>query len=170
MKQCFRCEETKPIDEFSRNGKYHRSECKVCERKSQAVYRKLHAHRRVAADRKRWLAKREQLLAQNRAWCKRNPERHAEISRNYYARKNGTLGDVPTNIKELLREEQRGLCFYCFSDLTKSHLEHKIPLSRDGRHDKSNLCLSCPSCNLRKGTKTAEEFMGGDDLSSVNVK
>ncbi len=38
-----------------------------------------------------------------------------------------------------------------------------VPLSRGGTNGRENLCLSCPDCNLRKGTKTVNEF-----LSTVN--
>lgn len=56
--------------------------------------------------------------------------------------------------------DQEGLCYYCGVDLRKTgfHEEHKTPLSRGGANDKENICLSCPPCNLRKNTKTEEEF------------
>ncbi len=38
-------------------------------------------------------------------------------------------------------------------------LDHKIPLSRGGRHEVLNWCLACRNCNQRKHTKTAEEFV-----------
>lgn len=52
-------------------------------------------------------------------------------------------------------------CAYCGKDLEKYHVDHKIPICRGGCNDKSNLAISCPSCNLRKGRKTVEEFIGG---------
>ena len=57
--------------------------------------------------------------------------------------------------------EQQGLCFYCDKDLNSIgfHREHMVPLSRGGTNDRDNLCLSCPNCNLRKGSKTADEFL-----------
>ena len=41
-------------------------------------------------------------------------------------------------------------------------LHLKIPtftlVGRGGKHENENVVLSCPSCNLRKGSKTEEEF------------
>lgn len=55
--------------------------------------------------------------------------------------------------------EQHGECFYCDAGLgRKFHVEHKTPLIRGGSHSRDNICLSCSTCNLRKGTKTAAEF------------
>lgn len=52
-------------------------------------------------------------------------------------------------------------CFYCGVTIaaSQSHLEHKRPVSRGGDNRRGNIALSCPSCNLKKGRKTHEEFM-----------
>jgi 5-methylcytosine-specific restriction endonuclease McrA len=77
------------------------------------------------------------------------------------ARKLSQAGAVPHNIEEILFEKQSGLCFYCSGDLnlTGYHQDHKMPLAKGGLHDETNLCLACPSCNVRKSTKTVEQFM-----------
>lgn len=49
-------------------------------------------------------------------------------------------------------------CAYCGIELKDYHLEHVTPLSRGGSHSKSNIVISCPSCNLSKGTNTLEEW------------
>jgi hypothetical protein len=59
-------------------------------------------------------------------------------------------------------------CVYCgFQDERNGsdaglalHVDHALPLSRGGTDEPSNLVTSCVNCNLRKGDKTAEEFMG----------
>lgn len=62
---------------------------------------------------------------------------------------------------ERLLFEQKGRCFYCSTPLSaERHLEHKVPLARGGAHALENVCWSCPPCNLRKSTKTAQEFLG----------
>jgi|ERR1035437_3573496 5-methylcytosine-specific restriction endonuclease McrA len=53
-------------------------------------------------------------------------------------------------------------CFYCKVGVKRGinlHLDHKMPLSRGGAHTIDNLVPSCATCNLRKGTKTPEEFL-----------
>lgn len=59
--------------------------------------------------------------------------------------------------------EQNYVCFYCERVLFDNyHIDHKIPLSRGGTSNKENLCAACPSCNLKKKDKTAEEFLDTD--------
>lgn len=53
-------------------------------------------------------------------------------------------------------------CFYCKVSVMRKvnlHLDHKTPLSRNGAHTIDNLAPACATCNLRKGTKTVEEFL-----------
>ena len=38
------------------------------------------------------------------------------------------------------------------------HIEHKVPLSKEGSNYPENLALSCPDCNWAKGVKTSIEF------------
>jgi hypothetical protein len=59
-------------------------------------------------------------------------------------------------------EKSSGACHYCSTTLDLRgdwHVEHMVPLVRGGSDHISNLVASCPPCNLKKGTKTAEEFM-----------
>ena len=63
------------------------------------------------------------------------------------------------DVLDIVRE-QENLCFYCKCDLKENyHLDHKIPLSKEGLDRKENICATCPSCNLRKGNKTYKEFL-----------
>lgn len=39
------------------------------------------------------------------------------------------------------------------------HIDHIIPRHRGGTNDESNLQLLCRSCNVKKGTRTMEEFL-----------
>ena len=49
-------------------------------------------------------------------------------------------------------------CIYC-GEKKKPTIDHKVPLARGGTNDISNLVPACGSCNSRKGTKTAKEFL-----------
>lgn len=163
MNICTKCECLKLLEEFSKDSSNKstgiRTDCKTCNRKMQAKLRPFKKKEKAAYDRQRWIINKERLLAQNRNWVCRNRARRNEIDRNRHHRKLANLGDVPTDIKEILFKQQQGICFYCKASLEKSHLEHKTPISRGGLHDRNNLCLSCPPCNLKKGTKTVEEFL-----------
>jgi 5-methylcytosine-specific restriction endonuclease McrA len=53
-------------------------------------------------------------------------------------------------------------CLYCgIKVMRKSnlHIDHKVPLVRNGSHTIENMAPSCMQCNLQKGTKTSEEFI-----------
>lgn len=58
-------------------------------------------------------------------------------------------------------DRDEGRCQYCgcllFFDCF--HVDHRLPVIRGGTNDTDNLCASCPDCNLRKHTMTAEEFL-----------
>lgn len=49
-------------------------------------------------------------------------------------------------------------CEYCKKPIDKYHLEHMQPISKGGKSEFINLCISCPECNLSKGVLTADEF------------
>ena len=68
------------------------------------------------------------------------------------------------DVKAAIFEEQDGLCYLCGESLygrldDPLSIEHKIPISRGGSDDVSNIALAHLSCNMRKGTKTPEEFL-----------
>ncbi len=114
--------------------------------------------------------------AYTREWCKRNKEHRREYNNRWYktpqglaharrhnqnrrARKLKAEGSFTAEDIKDLYATQGGRCYYCSVDLKEGyHIDHMTPLIRGGRNDVSNLCLACPRCNLRKHTKTAEEF------------
>lgn len=62
--------------------------------------------------------------------------------------------------QENIREFGKLTCVYCEEGCENDwHLEHMIPLSREGTNNKNNLAIACPTCNRRKHTKTADEFL-----------
>lgn len=57
-----------------------------------------------------------------------------------------------------LYEIHDGCCYYCGRAEARLQIEHVRPLSRGGKHIKSNIVLACSSCNGSKGTSTEEAF------------
>lgn len=58
-------------------------------------------------------------------------------------------------------EQQGGRCYWCQKELNGIyHIDHRIPLSRGGSNDASNLVIACPTCNMRKGSKLPYEWCG----------
>jgi hypothetical protein len=80
-----------------------------------------------------------------------NPDKVREWSSTRHKRKTGRLprGTVKNKIAS-----QNGLCVYCQQDITvKYHVDHIIPLSKNGKHEESNIQILCPTCNVKKSAK-----------------
>lgn len=72
------------------------------------------------------------------------------------ARGEHTAADI-----QKLYENQHGLCWWCQKRLKgEFHVDHRIPLSRGGTNDISNLVIACPQCNMSKGAKLPHEWNG----------
>jgi 5-methylcytosine-specific restriction endonuclease McrA len=63
-----------------------------------------------------------------------------------------------TTKRDYVVDQWQGKCAYCDEQVSKIELEHVIPRSRGGGQSVKNLVLACPTCNQRKGKRTAEEF------------
>lgn len=58
-----------------------------------------------------------------------------------------------------LRIRDEGKCQYCniFIPLGKETIDHVIPKCKGGKHEWTNIVLSCVSCNQKKGWKSPEQ-------------
>ncbi len=120
-----------------------------------------HPERTRTIHQKYYMNNQEECRKRNEKWNKENTDKCKTYSRRRRACKLQQMGEWPipeaTFIAELL--ETHPFCYYCQEPLGDGyHIEHMIPLSRGGLHDYRNVVLSCPPCNMRKGTKTAKEF------------
>lgn len=112
-----------------------------------------------------WKANKPILQSKRREWGEtehgKTLTRAASIRRKS-RKKSATVQGVDEAVKAILTAT--GIkCFYCSASLTRNtvHIEHKTPLIRGGLHSADNIVPSCAPCNLRKGTRTAEEFICG---------
>ena len=96
--------------------------------------------------------------ASRNAWLAANPDKKRVYSQNRRARKTGTSGNVPSNMVEILFEQQNGVCACCGEPLVEYHIDHIIPLALGGEHSASNLQLLLPKCNMMKGAKHPDEY------------
>jgi len=166
LKRCIRCKEQKPLTAFSKrnyvtkNGKGrpsigYESRCKPC------------ACARVA---ERTKANPEHVAALRRATYRRNHERTRQYQKDQRARYaahnaryrvgRGLKSNDPPEIRALYAEAARitALIQCCpvwdLPELQKSvHVDHKIPISKGGKHVIENLQLLPAGLNMRKGNR-----------------
>ena len=187
-KRCSSCEALKPLDEFSVNktGKQAgivASVCKACKciKAKERRQRNLKAARIKGLEsyyrnrdsaleykRRHYEENREAERARTKAYIAANPDiarsnNHARRARLLDAEGKYSAADVSTKLAE-----QGGKCFWCEVDLDGVyHVDHIVPVSKGGSNWPSNICCSCPPCNLRKGATLPEQFRRR--LSESNV-
>lgn len=65
---------------------------------------------------------------------------------------------VPVDLQRSVRESFADCCAYCRTaenlSVTTFEFEHILPLSAGGETSADNLCLSCPTCNRFKASRT----------------
>lgn len=173
-KVCTKCEIEKPLTEYNKEKRVKsglRACCKECNKANSKKYRQENREKIKAQKKKYRQENREKERTRHKKWEQENREKVRASSRlsraKRKARKLKTQVEVIT--PDLLKEHwienniDPEKCFYCEEGLYE-HLEHCVPLSRGGTHTKDNLVPSCASCNLSKGTKTADEFIEYQEL------
>ena len=150
--------------------KDHTEECKVISRQyykdnkdaileGKKVYQIENREQIQKTKRIHYLKNRDRIRKTNAEYGKSPAGRRA--AKASYAKRRSAEGSFTAEDIKDLYATQGGRCYYCSVDIENNfHIEHMTPLSRGGRNDVSNICLACAPCNLRKHTKTAEEFIG----------
>lgn len=112
----------------------------------------------------------ERAKANDAAWRVNNPEKARLKDQKRRAMKLGASdgSTISACDIEAMLADQHGMCAYCKCKLNgKYHIDHFVPLARDGLHSRDNLILSCPSCNLQKGAKPPLQFMNTKEPSKI---
>lgn len=92
----------------------------------------------------------------NKKYRDKNPDKMREWSITRNLRK---VGRLPNGTVKTKMANQNGLCVYCEIDVTKKyHIDHIVPLAKGGEHKADNIQILCPSCNVKKWTKSHQEF------------
>lgn len=66
------------------------------------------------------------------------------------------------SFNRFIRKRDKHICYLChtYIELGESDIEHDIPLVRWGKTTEENCHDSHHRCNMRKGRKTANEYLG----------
>jgi 5-methylcytosine-specific restriction endonuclease McrA len=178
VKSCSKCKLSKPLSEFVKDSTQADGRTRWCKSCKSAKYFE-HAEHNKSRQRAFFRANRQAHYDTMLRWKAKNTDRYLAIRRKA-GRKfdahnpHAAIARAQTRLARLaalpatLTPEQwvetleffNYRCAYCGTDSGNLHQEHMIPLSRGGGYTKGNIVPACAVCNGRKGTKTAEEFLG----------
>lgn len=165
-KKCGRCGEWKPFRMFIKQpgtpfGLH--SYCGSCNFDWCQSYRGVKAEDRpIYKPRKAPMTKEQRRIRRNERAKESRKRRHYKITfynrlRMHKLRAGGAMPDKWEIQKMLCMQDAR--CVYCSTLLETYHIDHKIPVSRKGTNDISNLQLLCPPCNIKKRDRTHDEYL-----------
>lgn len=115
----------------------------------------------------RYLTTRDVSLERSRKWREDNPGKSAALQRVWRqqnrervrASKRARKTAKRITLVRELTKLQRGRCAYCRIRLSdEMHVDHVTPLKRGGPDRRSNLQLTCESCNLTKSAQDPIDF------------
>jgi len=114
----------------------------------------------LAKQRSSYGESRERRIAYQKKWVKANPEASREIKRAYkMRRKNIEVDGASSSEVAAWAKSEIKVCHWCGVKCESDyHIDHYFPLSKGGKHDISNLVISCPTCNVRKNAKDPYKF------------
>jgi 5-methylcytosine-specific restriction endonuclease McrA len=123
-------------------------------RERSIEYRRENADRIAKYELSRAQAKKEYAAI----YFRLNREKHAGYGGARRARINGNTTGDPKIIAlwtKAIRAKPLVNCYWCLEPMSgkKVHIDHIIPVVKDGPHEIGNLCASCKRCNSRKRSK-----------------
>lgn len=189
MKNCYKCAETKRIDEFGfdrSRGDGRNPMCKSCVNIFQAEWRDKNKEKRKAivdkyreankekcnaatklsqakhpSTKQKWNEKNiEKVREIKKQWSYAHDKQNKEIKANNKAKRRGAKGNFTAlQINDLLIK-QKYKCIICNIDISKKfHRDHIYPIVAGGSNDIFNIQLLCPACNAKKSGKHPIDFM-----------
>ena len=108
------------------------------------------ARRRKYAYTAKWRARNPKYTTK---WCRKNKIK----ARLYWHKRNSLInnaddGTVTTEALKAMMYRQKEECNECKKNIANEyHIDHIIPISKEGQHTIDNIQLLCPFCNLSKG-------------------
>lgn len=141
-------------------------------RERDAAYHAANREKRNAQKAAYHAANRERIRERRAAYHAANPHYGRWRKAHQTARQHGAPGTFEIADIERLLEQQDHRCPACGGDLralpnVEVHIDHKVPLSRGGSNWPDNIHVLCEPCNLSKGTKAWDEFIGDRRAQSV---
>lgn len=132
---------------------------------------------RISLQKKQYCIKNKDKISEyKRTWKKLNYAKNREYENKRRSRISASNGNHFTAQQiENLFYSQNGKCYWCdvslidpftgYGNGESAHLDHVIPLKRNGSNSIENLVYACQHCNLSKGSKLPHEWDGNNGKS-----
>lgn len=140
-KKCSACKDTLPSSEFGINHNNKsglQSQCYECDAASSRNYK-------------------ERNPDQARKHREANPDMYKAHDQKRRALKYEAF--VENVLLKDLVERDGSYCSWCGEDSDEWHVDHIVPLTKDGLHCLDNLAVACPPCNISKRDKIPALFV-----------
>ena len=122
-----------------------------------------HHDEKIERDKRYYKEHREEILKVKKQYREEHvSERNAWAAARRALLVGATIGNL-AEVKEIYRkarEEKTIRCYLCgeLIPMGKRHVDHIVPLSKNGAHRPSNLAVACEKCNLQKHDKMPGEI------------
>lgn len=154
MFTCSKCKKQRPASRFGLRQGSRNPRCKDCQNEYARQWRRDNPKRSRAADRRKYLRRRDDQIAYNKRYRKRkrdacaewranNPKTIAETTR---VNKYGSMGYERGDYDRML-EEQGGKCALCGSEDPKNNGSFAVDHCHDTGRVRALLCFTC-NCGM----------------------
>ena len=173
IKFCKRCGTFKNIISFAKN-KLTKDGLRVCCKECDKEYRQKISETQKEYLKTYYIENKEKFKEKNKKWIENNREKYNQNKREYLKTKKGKIVNLNRWHKRRAKIKQGKLtsdelsklienskkCYWCGSLLNSKaiHIDHYVPLSKNGTHNIENIVISCSKCNLDKGAKDPYNF------------
>lgn len=159
MKKCSKCKTVKDSEYFHKENKSKdglKSSCKHCRNNQYKEYYKNNKEHKQEY----YILESEKIKKYNKLWKKNNGLKIRSYNLNYKRCLKNSKHKLTKQIIDEIYFLQCGKCLYCNCELNNVfHVDHILAVSKGGDNNKYNLCISCSTCNLRKGNKLFWDFV-----------
>lgn len=163
------------ISWLERNPDWRLPEASIQRQKETALAYVLANKAKVAERKKKWYAaNKERISEEFKAKYAAAPDIYRE-KRREHSRNNPIYRRAENQRRRALKQQADGhfsvmdvanmlatqdeKCAVCSADISSGfHIDHKVPLIRGGSNWPFNLQILCPTCNLKKGSLTMDEW------------